>query len=343
MGARQTWNIRSMLEWCQGYLGRQGDEAPRRSAEVLVGKACGLERIELYLDLDRPLAPSELDTLREDVRKRASGMPLQYLTGTAPFRYLELKVAPGVLIPRPETEVLVSEALALLPPAPKPQDSYDRMLLAALHEAGEGEPAKPQEEDGDSSGDPASAQYLVADICTGSGCIACSVATEHPSTQVIATDISPQALVLAAQNVKDCKVVDRVTLLEGDLGGPVDESLLGSFDLVLSNPPYVPTAVMAEIPCEVSDFEPALALDGGVDGLDIFRRLLPWALRALRPGGSFVCELHEDSLEEASTLARHAGFSPVRVVQDLAGRDRVLVAGKGHAASLLGAQQSASS
>ena len=321
MSEAQTWTIRTMLEWCEGYLGRHGDEAPRRSAEVLVGKACGLERIELYLDMERPFAPHELDVLREDVRSRGQGMPLQYITGTAPFRYLEVEVAPGVLIPRPETEVLVSEALALLPAAPKPQDAFDAAVLAAygMEEAGDGEEAK------------AASRLLVADICTGSGCIACSIATEHPGTQVVATDLASEAVSLATRNAERFDVADRVEILQGDLGECIDPSMLGSFDLVVSNPPYAPTAVLADIPREVADYEPALALDGGSDGLDVFRRLVAWAIDALRPGGGFACELHETCLEAAASIADDSGFTGIRIVNDLTGRPRVLVARKSKA------------
>lgn len=323
MADTTVWTIRSMLEWCEGYLGRHGDEAPRRSAEVLVGNACGLERIELYLDMDRPLSPAELDTMREDVRRRGQGMPLQYITGTAPFRYLEVEVAPGVLIPRPETEVLVSEALAMLPPAPKPQDSYDEVLIAEIRknacgEATDADSRPERAEDADSG-------FLVADICTGSGCIACSIATEHARTRIIATDIAPEAIALARKNAERCGVSERIEVMQGDLGDCIPQSLIGTFDLVVSNPPYVPTGVLADIPREVADYEPALALDGGKDGLDIFRRLADWAKRALKPGGGFACELHETCLDEAAAIAKDDGFLDVRIVHDLAGRPRVLV------------------
>jgi len=335
-----VWTIRSMLEWCEGYLGRHGDEAPRRSAEVLVGKACKLERIELYLDMERPLAPAELDILREDVRKRGQGMPLQYITGTAPFRYLELEVAPGVLIPRPETEVLVSEVLSVLPPAPKPQDAYDQVLLQALAHEG-GEQAEGAEASGadvtpgpDEAHDAHDAQpapekpLLVADLCTGSGCIACSIATEHPQTRVYATDIAPEAVALARRNVEACGVAERVEVLEGDLGAALPRQVLGRLDVVVSNPPYVPTAVLDDIPREVADFEPTLALDGGPDGLDLFRRIATWAYSALKPQGHLACELHETCLDAAADIAAAAGFSHTRIVNDLTNRPRVLVARK---------------
>ena len=370
-----SWTIRSMLSWCEGYLSRHGDASARHSAEMLIAHACELDRIALYLDMDRPLEPAELDFLREAVRRRGQGEPLQYITGTAPFRYLELKVAPGVLIPRPETEVLVSEALALLPPAPKPQDTYDAKLLEAFvaarkdaeaaadaetvgaeaaadgNDAVASEYAANAEEatmteaaGGIAAGETGAgtsvaseaaaatkdspALLLVADICTGTGCIACSIASEHELTRVFATDISPEAIALANENVADCGLVDRVSVLECDLGSGLPTEYAGALDLVVSNPPYVPTAVIAEIPHEVSGFEPALALDGGADGLDIFRRLAPWAFENLKPGGGFACELHETCLDEAAAFAREAGFTGVRIVRDLAGRPRVLVARK---------------
>ena len=169
-------------------------------------------------------------------------------------------------------------------------------------------------------------RLLVADLCTGSGCIACSIAYEHPLAHVVATDLAPEAVALASENVAALGLEGRVDVVACDLGEGVDPVLLGAFDLVVSNPPYVPTAVMAEVPREVADFEPALALDGGPDGLDVFRRLVPWCARALRPGGAFAFELHETCLDAAAALARDAGFSDVCIVNDLAGRPRVLTA-----------------
>ena len=133
---------------------------------------------------------------------------------------------------------------------------------------------------------------------------------------------------LAKENAHDLGLSDRVRIEQCDLGAGVPAAALGRLDLVVSNPPYVPTAVLAEIPREVADFEPALALDGGADGNDILRRLLPWTMTALRPGGGFAFELHETRLAQAADLARQAGFAHVRIVDDLAGRPRVLTARK---------------
>ena len=147
----------------------------------------------------------------------------------------------------------------------------------------------------------------MADLCTASGCIACSVAYEHPLARVVATDIVPEAVALARDNVAALELGDRVEVLSCDLGEGVDPTLMGAFDLVVSNPPYVPTAVMDDIPREVAEFEPALALDGGADGLDVLRRLLPWCRRALKEGGGFAFELHETCLDEAARLAEEGG------------------------------------
>ncbi len=338
------WTIKAALEWTVGYLERKGDESPRISAQWLLSEATGLSRIELYANFDRPLSMEERDALRGYVTRRGKGEPLQYITGEVGFRHITVKVRPGVLIPRPETEVLVSEALALLPAPPKrvaadslPEaDSVSApdVSLGLDDELGEQRFSETADE-GVSSEEPANvsretfaseepAELLVADLCTGSGCIACSLAYEHPLAHVVATDLAPEAVALARENAEALNLADRIDIVECDLGEGVDVALLGTFDLVVSNPPYVPTAVLAEIPREVADFEPALALDGGSDGLDVLRRLLPWCTRALKPGGGFAFELHEGHLDEAAALAREAGFDAVRIMYDLTDRPRVL-------------------
>lgn len=176
--------------------------------------------------------------------------------------------------------------------------------------------------------EPPAFEPLVVDVCTGSGCIACSVASELPGAKVIATDIAPEAVQLARENAQALGVDERVKVLACDLGAGVPDRFEGRIDLVISNPPYVPSGIMGEIPPEVRDFEPALALDGGADGLDVFRRLVPFAVRFLRPGGTLAVELHEVGMDRAVAIAEEGGLCDVRVVKDLAGRPRVLVAQK---------------
>ncbi|MBQ6455042.1 MAG: peptide chain release factor N(5)-glutamine methyltransferase [Eggerthellaceae bacterium] len=288
--SNDIWTIKAALDWTTGYLERKGDENPRVSTQKLIAHACGLSRIELYTNLERPLSLGERDLLRDYVKRRAEGEPLQYIIGEVGFRFLSIEVARGVLIPRPETEVLVSELLSNLP----------------------------MEEDG--------TVLRIVDVGTGSGCIACSIASERLDTHLYALDIAPEALALCEKNAITCGVSDRVTVIESDMLSNLDESLIGEVDAIISNPPYIPTSIIETIPREVADFEPRLALDGGADGLDAFRILLDQAWAYLKPHGVLAVELFEESLEEAARLAIEKGYCDVRIVCDLAERPRVLVA-----------------
>lgn len=339
MTEEEVWTVRRMLEWMQGYLERKGDENPRLSAQWLLSNATGLSRIELFTNFERPLSPEERDVLRDHVARRAQGEPLQYLTGSAPFRYLTLNVCPGVLIPRPETEVLVSEVLALLPAPERIRSKEFLAEMAGEREEPEGETADEGASVSDiviesrnifaeASPDDTADELLVADIGTGSGCIACSLASEHPRIRMVATDVSPDALAVARENAEANGVLDRISFHLGDLGEAVPAEFRGRFEAIVSNPPYIPSSVLAAMPREVIDFEPDLALAGGDDGLDAFRRLLPWALSALNENGFFACELHETTLDEAAAIAEKAGFAETRIVRDLARKPRVLIAFK---------------
>ncbi|MDO5117547.1 MAG: peptide chain release factor N(5)-glutamine methyltransferase [Eggerthellaceae bacterium] len=288
--SNDIWTIKAALDWTMGYLERKGDENPRVSTQKLIAHACGLSRIELYTNLERPLTLKERDRLRDYVKRRAEGEPLQYIIGEVGFRFLSIEVAHGVLIPRPETEVLVSELLASIP----------------------------KEEEG--------TVLRIVDVGTGSGCIACSIASERPDTHLFALDVAPEAIALCEKNASACGVSDRVTVIESDMLSSLDEALVGEVDAIVSNPPYIPTSVIETIPREVSDFEPRLALDGGADGLDAFRILLDQAQTYLKPSGVLAVELFEESLDEAARLANEKGYYDVRIVCDLAGRPRVLVA-----------------
>lgn len=287
------WTVKSTLEWTTGYLERKGDEHPRLSAEWLLCAATGMSRVEVYMNYDRPLDAAELATLHAGVERRGRGEPLQYVTGEMPFRHIILKCAPGVLIPRPETEVLVDCVL----------DYLDALVL------GEGDTAS------------------VLEVGTGTGCIALSLAGERPFVRVSATDVSPDAVALAGRNRDALGLDGPVELFLTDLADGVPGAEDAAFDVLVSNPPYIPSALVEELPAEVGGFEPRLALDGGPDGLDVFRRIVTLAGTALKPGGLLACELHEECLEQACDEAVSGGLlQNARIVKDLAGKNRILLA-----------------
>lgn len=279
----EQWTIQRTLEWCRGYLEKHGDENPRLSAEWLLSAATGLSRLNLYVNFDKPLSMEERDVLRESLKRRGQGEPLQYITGESGFRHIVVRTASGVLIPRPETELLVQAAL----------DYFEgvQQTVRAL------------------------------EVGTGTGCIACSLAKEA-GMEVLATDISDDAVACATRNVSALGLDDLVEIRKTDCV----EGVEGTFDLLISNPPYIPTAVMETLPHEVSGFEPHLALDGGADGLEFFDRLVNEGLVLVREGGLFACELHETCLEEAQRRLVDAGLHDVRIIDDLAGKHRHIVA-----------------
>ena len=292
--AEEPWTVRRILDWTCGYLKRNGDEHPRLSTEWLLCNATGLTRVELYMNFDRPLMPDERAIMRDGVRRRAAGEPLQYVTGEMPFRHIVLRCEKGVLIPRPETEILVDVAIESLK----------------------------------KRGDACGGAPLALEIGTGTGCIALSLASECEGTRVIATDLSPMAVKLATRNRDALNLAGAVEIVECDLADGVPEVLMGRFDLLVSNPPYIPSDILAhDVPSEVKDHEPELALDGGDDGLDVFRRILDLAPRALAPGGALCVELFEDNVDMAADLVRaESGWASAEVREDLTHRPRVLVA-----------------
>lgn len=286
--AERAWTCRDALDWTAEYLARKGDEHPRRSAEWLLSAATGLSRVELYAYFDRPLSPDEREKFRASIERRAAGEPLQHVTGEMPFRHLVLRVEPGVFIPRPETEVLVDAVLE---------------AISAV-----GEP-------------------LVVDLCTGSGAIAVSLAHEHRGARVWASDVSERAVEAARRNALYANVIDRVQMFQGDLFTPIPEDLAGRLVAVVSNPPYIPTGDLPDLPNEVLDFEPKTALDGGADGLDVARKIAVQSVDWLAPGGFLAIEVDE---ARAGALAEEmrADYEGVAVRKDLTGRDRIVVGNK---------------
>ena len=352
----ETWTVKRVLDWTVGYLQRKGDERPRLSAEWLLCYVTGLSRVEVYTHFDKPLTADELAAMHEAVARRGRGEPLQYVTGEMPFRHIVMRCEQGVLIPRPETEILVDAALEGVDAALASGVAYDDVRRRTAVRTGskraerdarlaELRAALVPNEDGllderavdeylreaatlEAEAAEAPLGVRVLDLCTGTGCIALSIASERPGTAVVATDLSPQAVRLAKHNRDTLGLADAVDVYECDLAAAVPAELMGTFSVLVSNPPYIPTAVLEhDVPPEVRDHEPHLALDGGPDGLDIFRRVLDLAPRVLAPAGWFCVELSEDNVEAAADLCRiQGGWRTVEVRQDLTGRPRVLLA-----------------
>lgn len=332
------WTVKRILDWIEGYLAEKGIENPRLSAQWLVSDALGCSRLELYMDLERPLTDAERDVLRGYTKRRGEGEPLQYITGKTDFRFVSLHIEPGVLIPRPETEVLVSEALTALKDVTQENNEASAGSLPSEGEEGFAESMALEDEESLAGnmpievsaveGVPEIPEIRVVDLCTGSGNIACSIAHELPHARVYATDISPTACALAARNAEALGLAERVHVLEGDLGQALPSELKQQVQLLISNPPYIPSAVLSSLDAEVTDYEPALALDGGVDGLDVFRRILLVADEYLCEGGVLALELFEEHLDSAARLAQESGFKGVRTAFDLAGKPRILIAQK---------------
>jgi release factor glutamine methyltransferase len=277
----ELWTIRKVLTWTAQHFEKRQVDSPRLTAEVLLAYALKITRVKLYVDLDRPLDKEELASYRALIERRSAGEPTQYLTGVREFYNRSFKVDARVLIPRPETELLVEAALRALP-----KEAPGRAL----------------------------------DVCTGSGCIAVSLAAERPQAEVVATDLSAEACALARENAQALGVADRLTVLHGDLFAPLPPG--PTFDLVVSNPPYVATGELAGLAPEVKR-EPRLALDGGPDGLAVIRRVVEGARGVLRPGGLLALEIGDQQGPAVQALLQGAGYENARVEKDLQRHDRL--------------------
>jgi len=274
-----------LVGWTANYLGDKGFHNPRLNAELLLAGSLGLKRLDLYLQFDRPLKADELADFKARLLRRAKHEPLQYIEGTAAFRDLVLRVDPRVLIPRPETEVLVQEVLDW---------AAGRDGLAAL------------------------------DVGTGSGAIALALATEGPFAQVVAVDVSPDALEVARGNAAEAAPAAPVDFRLGSLYDAVAGE---RFHVIASNPPYVGQEERAGLDAEVRDWEPATALFAGVGGLDVIRPLVDGAAGHLHPGGLLAMEIGAAQADAVCALVRATGaFAAPRVRKDLAGRDRIVLA-----------------
>lgn len=314
-------------------LTKAGIESPRLCAEILLSSILGVERLKLYVDPDRPASPDELSRLRGLVARALKHEPVQYLTGTGWFFGLPLMVDPRVLIPRPCTEMIVERVLQI---ARKRRVQHQERIARAT-DASDGSAPVDTDESALApapalvpSVTPASIQpaLRVLDLCTGSGAIAVALA-KHGKGEIhlCATDLSPEALEVASINATKAGVSDRVQILQGDGFAPVREAGLRGFDLIVSNPPYIPDHEWDEVPQNVKAFEPEMALRGGTDGLRVVRPLIEEASEFLVPGGELMIEIAASTSDAVLDLARNQPtLSDARVLNDLEGLPRLLVA-----------------
>ena len=272
--------VLEVLKLAADHFAKRAPDSPRLDAEVLLAHALGLRRLDLYLKFDRQLSEIELDTYRELVARRAKGEPVAYLVGHKEFMGLDFAVTPAVLIPNPDTEVLVQRAVEIAREAGRP--------------------------------------LRIADVGTGSGCIAIAIAHYAPNVAVVASDVAPDALEVAARNIAAHGLAGRVELVCGDLMAP----FVGSFDLVCANLPYV--AAGSDLAREVVA-QPAQALFADAHGSALVTRLLTEAPARLNPGGRALAEL-DPSIASAAVDVAARNFTGHRVHSDLAGHQRVLEA-----------------
>lgn len=280
--------VADVLRCAAAGLSEAGIDTARLDAEVLLMEALGWSREDLYRNPEAELQEFQAARFHGLAARRRRGEPTAYITGSREFWSLDFRVTPDVLIPRPETEHLVQTVLDLLAERPGPR--------------------------------------RVLDLGTGSGAVAVALAKERADLEVWATDVSAAALRVARANAERHGVAGRVHLGEGDLFDPV-RGREGFFDVLASNPPYVPRGEMARLQREVRDWEPAAALDGGVDGMDCYRRIAREGARYLRPGGWAAVEVGSEPASGVRGLFRDgAGFGELWTVRDYAGCDRVVAA-----------------
>lgn len=288
MATKKIWKIIDLINTTAQYFKDKHIENPRLNAEQLLAKILNMQRVDLYVAYDRPLAPPELDAYRGLVRRRAAGEPLQYILQETEFMGLPFKVSPAALIPRPETEILVEQVLEL-------------KKTAGLE--------KPS----------------IVDIGTGSGCIAVSLAKLWPESQIWAGDISDEALHLAEENARLNEVSDRIRFQRYDVFQPWLQEFPSAPDIIVSNPPYIALAEMNSLAAEVRDFEPQTALTDNADGLSFYRRILQLATENGAPVCAYLfLELSGVQPQKIAALAEDYPFAAVSIINDLNDIARVL-------------------
>ena len=269
------------------FLGKKSVESPRLQTELLLAHLLKLPRMKLYLNFDRVLTPAETGALRELVKRRGQREPLQHITGSTSFCGYEIAVNRHALVPRPETELLAE---------------LGWQFLSTLN----------------------SQPSTALDFGTGTGCIAIALAAKCQDAKIIALDISTDALALAKQNAAQNKVAERIEFVQGDGFGALPAGT--QFDLIISNPPYIPSAEIETLQPEVRDFDPRGALDGGTDGLDFYRMLAAQAKAFLKPDGKIMLEFGDGQADAIKNIFENEKWIVEAVKEDYSQRARILIA-----------------
>ena len=294
MPPAEPWTVGRLLSWTADYLKGHGSDSPRLDAEVLLAEVLACQRIQLYATFDEVPNEQQRTAFRELVRRRAEGTPVAYLVGRREFYSLPFRVTPDVLIPRPETELLVVTVLDL-----------------AKQGLGTSVPGQPTP--------------IIADVGTGSGIIAICLAKNLPASRVTAIDVSPAALAIARENAKQHGVADLIEFIESDLFAAVPADR--RFDFIVSNPPYVSAAEFESLAPDVRKFEPKSALLAGAKGTEVIERLLPQAAERLHPRGHFLTEISPMIHDAVCSLVKSdARFELGPTIKDIARLARVVQA-----------------
>ena len=284
---KQKWTVVDLLNWTTEYLSEKEFSEARLNAERLLGHVLGLERIELYTNFDRPLIPDELAAFKALLKRRLAHEPLQYILGETEFFSLPFKVSPAVLIPRPETEILVEHVIELC-----------------------------QHQFADTD------ELFILDVGTGTGCIAVSLAKHVENAVITAVDISHDALTLARGNAEAHDV--SINFKEHDALKPWPTDYLNTFDIIVCNPPYVSFPEYQSLQPEIKEHEPKISLLGGNDGLEFYRKFANISTTLIKSNGYLFFEIGERQASSVKNIYAEVGFSGFQVFEDLAGKDRVL-------------------
>ncbi len=286
---QRVWSVLELLNWAAEYLTEKGFENGRLNGERMLAHVLNCKRVDLYLSFDRPLSREELVKFKELIKRRLDHEPLQYILGETEFFSLPFKVGPGVLIPRPETEILIEQALT----------------LCKSHYA-------------------ESERIDILDIGTGSANIVVAIAKNLQNARLLAVDVSEDALKIAQENAKLNQVENRITFRCLDVLACTEKEFEASFDLIVSNPPYVSAGEFEHLPPEIRQFEPKSALLASEDGYQFYRRFAHLLRAWLRPSGFAILEIGAGMGSKTKELFQQAGYADIKIMQDLAGKDRAI-------------------